>query len=63
MATERPHLAVIGAGPAGLAASLAAAARGVRVTLIDSAPGAGGQFYRRAPAGLGGRRPGARPHR
>ena len=32
-----PSLAVIGAGPAGLAATLAAAARGIRVTLIDSA--------------------------
>ncbi|MFJ1608977.1 NAD(P)/FAD-dependent oxidoreductase [Streptomyces sp. NPDC088253] len=62
MATERPHLAVIGAGPAGLAASLAAAARGVRVTLIDSAAGAGGQFYRRPPAGLGARRPEALHH-
>ncbi|MET7349714.1 NAD(P)/FAD-dependent oxidoreductase [Streptomyces mirabilis] len=63
MATERPHLAVIGAGPAGLAASLAAAAHGVRVTLIDSAAGAGGQFYRRPPAGLGARRPEALHHR
>ncbi|MFD8212311.1 NAD(P)/FAD-dependent oxidoreductase [Streptomyces sp. NPDC059697] len=62
MATERPHLAVIGAGPAGLAASLAAAAHGVRVTLIDSAAGAGGQFYRRPPAGLGARRPQALHH-
>lgn len=34
---EGPHLAVVGAGPAGLAAALAAAARGVRVTLVDSA--------------------------
>ncbi|MFE2691482.1 FAD-dependent oxidoreductase [Streptomyces mirabilis] len=63
MATERPHLAVIGAGPAGLAASLAAAAHGVRVTLIDSAAGAGGQFYRRPPAGLRARRPEALHHR
>ncbi|MET7782982.1 FAD-dependent oxidoreductase [Streptomyces mirabilis] len=63
MATERPHLAVIGAGPAGLAASLAAAAHGVRVTLIDSAAGAGGQFYRRPPAGLGARRPESLHHR
>ena len=60
--TERPHLAVIGAGPAGLAASLAAAARGVRVTLIDAAPDAGGQFYRQPAAGLGARRPQALHH-
>ncbi|MFD8736202.1 FAD-dependent oxidoreductase [Streptomyces sp. NPDC059618] len=62
--TDGPHrLAVIGAGPAGLAASLAAAAHGVRVTLIDSAPAAGGQFYRRPASGLGARRPGALHHR
>ncbi|MFJ9893136.1 FAD-dependent oxidoreductase [Streptomyces sp. NPDC091280] len=48
--TDRPHLAVIGAGPAGLAATLAAAAQGVRVTLLDSAARAGGQFYRRPAA-------------
>lgn len=63
MAAERPHLAVIGAGPAGLAASLAAAAHGVRVTLIDSAAQAGGQFYRQPATGLGARRPGALHHR
>ncbi|MET7983077.1 MULTISPECIES: NAD(P)/FAD-dependent oxidoreductase [unclassified Streptomyces] len=62
--TDGPHrLAVIGAGPAGLAASLAAAARGIRVTLVDSAPAAGGQFYRRPASGLGARRPGALHHR
>ncbi|MER5917372.1 NAD(P)/FAD-dependent oxidoreductase [Streptomyces sp. NPDC001982] len=60
--TERPHLAVIGAGPAGLAASLAAAARGVRVTLIDAAAEAGGQFYRQPAAALGARRPEALHH-
>ncbi|MFD9329802.1 FAD-dependent oxidoreductase, partial [Streptomyces sp. NPDC060065] len=60
--TERPHLAVIGAGPAGLAAALAAAARGIRVTLIDSAGEAGGQFYRQPAAGLGARRPRALHH-
>jgi NADPH-dependent 2,4-dienoyl-CoA reductase/sulfur reductase-like enzyme len=54
--TDRPHLAVIGAGPAGLAASLAAAARGIRVTLIDSGAEAGGQFYRRPPSEMGARR-------
>ncbi|MGP4044607.1 FAD-dependent oxidoreductase [Streptomyces sp. 2A115] len=58
----RPHLAVIGAGPAGLAAALAAAARGVRVTVADSAAEAGGQFYRQPAAGLGARRPQALHH-
>lgn len=55
--TEQPHLAVIGAGPAGLAATVAAASHGVRVTLIDSAPEAGGQFYRQPAAELRARRP------
>ncbi|MET7651382.1 FAD-dependent oxidoreductase [Streptomyces sp. NPDC005486] len=62
MAEHRPVLAVIGAGPAGLAAALAAAARGMRVVLIDSGVEAGGQFYRQPPHGLGARRPQALPH-
>jgi NADPH-dependent 2,4-dienoyl-CoA reductase/sulfur reductase-like enzyme len=37
---------VVGAGPAGLAAALAAARDGVRVTMIDAAPVAGGQIWR-----------------
>ena len=58
----RAELAVIGAGPAGLAATLAAAARGVRVTLIDSGPQAGGQFYRLPAAEFGARRARALHH-
>ncbi|XUL92465.1 FAD-dependent oxidoreductase [Streptomyces galilaeus] len=61
--TERPHLAVIGAGPAGLAAAVAAAAHGVHVTLLDSAAQAGGQFYRRPATELNSRRPQALHHR
>ncbi|MFF5038734.1 FAD-dependent oxidoreductase [Streptomyces nigra] len=57
-----PHLAVVGAGPAGLAAALAAAARDVRVTLLDAAPQAGGQFHRRPAAALRARRPQALHH-
>ncbi|MFG2358879.1 NAD(P)/FAD-dependent oxidoreductase [Streptomyces sp. NPDC048521] len=60
--TERPHLAVIGAGPAGLAGALAAAARGVHVTLLDAADQAGGQFYRQPAPALGARRPQALHH-
>ncbi|MFJ3230708.1 NAD(P)/FAD-dependent oxidoreductase [Streptomyces sp. NPDC086787] len=54
---ERPHLAVIGAGPAGLAAALTAAAGGVRVTLVDAAEAVGGQFYRQPAEGFGAGRP------
>ena len=63
MTDDRPHLAVIGAGPAGLAATVAAATHGVRVTLIDSAPQAGGQFYRQPADALNARRPQALHHR
>ncbi|MFE1023984.1 FAD-dependent oxidoreductase [Streptomyces sp. NPDC058818] len=59
----RTDLAVIGAGPAGLAAALAAAARGVRVTVVDAADRPGGQFFRQPAAELGARRPGALHHR
>ncbi|SEQ14975.1 Pyruvate/2-oxoglutarate dehydrogenase complex, dihydrolipoamide dehydrogenase (E3) component [Streptomyces sp. yr375] len=62
MTERRPTLAVIGAGPAGLAATSAAAARGVRVVLIDSAAEAGGQFYRQPAQGLRARRPQALHH-
>ncbi|GHE08607.1 NAD(P)/FAD-dependent oxidoreductase [Streptomyces alanosinicus] len=60
--TERAHLAVVGAGPAGLAGALAAAERGVRVTLVDAAEQAGGQFYRQPARPLGARRPKALHH-
>ena len=60
---DRPHLAVIGAGPAGLAAAVAAAAHGARVTLLDSAARAGGQFYRQPAAELRAARPQALHHR
>jgi thioredoxin reductase/bacterioferritin-associated ferredoxin len=44
----RTEVAVVGAGPGGMAAALAAADAGCRVTLIDSAPRAGGQIYRQS---------------
>ncbi|MFI9168747.1 FAD-dependent oxidoreductase [Streptomyces lincolnensis] len=62
MTSERPHLAVIGAGPAGLAATVAAASHGVRVTLVDASPEAGGQFYQQPAAELRARRPQALHH-
>ncbi|MEU6557558.1 NAD(P)/FAD-dependent oxidoreductase [Streptomyces sp. NPDC046915] len=59
---ERMRLVVVGAGPAGLAATLAAAARGVHVTLVDAGPEAGGQFYRQPATALGARRARALHH-
>jgi D-hydroxyproline dehydrogenase subunit alpha len=37
---------VVGAGPAGISAARAAAARGAHVTLVDAGPSVGGQFFR-----------------
>lgn len=42
----RAGLVVVGAGPAGLAAALAASRAGVDVVLLDAAPVAGGQIWR-----------------
>lgn len=47
------ELLVVGAGPAGLEGALAAASGGVRVLLLDAAPGPGGQIWRGARAGKG----------
>lgn len=58
----RTDLAVIGAGPAGLAAALAAERRGLRVALVDAAPEPGGQFYRQPAPALRAERPQALHH-
>ena len=42
--SRRPTLAVVGAGPAGLAAATSAAERGFAVTLFEKSPSIGGQF-------------------
>lgn len=46
---ETTDLLIIGAGPAGIAAALAAAPSGARITLIDDNPLAGGQIWRDGP--------------
>lgn len=49
-ASLEADVAVVGAGPAGIAAAVHAAERGARVALLDSAPRPGGQIWRhRAP--------------
>ncbi len=48
--TEQVEIAVVGAGPGGLSAALAAARAGARVTLIDGYGRPGGQYFRQAAA-------------
>ncbi|WP_326686330.1 FAD-dependent oxidoreductase [Streptomyces sp. NBC_01795] len=51
------HVAVVGAGPAGLAAARTALAAGARVTLIDAAEQPGGQYHRMLPEAYAADRP------
>lgn len=53
---------VVGAGPAGLNAALAAAEAGVSVGLIDAGRSVGGQFHRQLPEEFGAERPGRLQH-
>jgi NADPH-dependent 2,4-dienoyl-CoA reductase/sulfur reductase-like enzyme len=53
---------VVGAGPAGLNAALAAAEGGVSVGLIDAGRAVGGQFHRQLPEEFGAERPGRLQH-
>jgi NADPH-dependent 2,4-dienoyl-CoA reductase/sulfur reductase-like enzyme len=46
MTLETTDLAILGAGPAGMAAATTAAALGLRVTLLDEQEAVGGQIYR-----------------
>ena len=52
--TKSIELAVVGAGPAGMAAAAQAAELGLTVTLIDTFSSAGGQYYKQTPPALGG---------
>ena len=47
---ERLDILVVGAGPAGIAAAVTAAAAGKRVGLVDDNPAAGGQIWRSGAA-------------
>jgi NADPH-dependent 2,4-dienoyl-CoA reductase/sulfur reductase-like enzyme len=49
---DRVEVAVVGAGPGGLSAALAAAEAGAQVTLIDSNQSPGGQYFKQAAAEL-----------
>ncbi|MET9882768.1 NAD(P)/FAD-dependent oxidoreductase [Streptomyces sp. NPDC006430] len=55
-------LAIVGAGPAGLAAAVTAADLGLRVTVLDAGERPGGQFYRHPAPGLGAAHPEALHH-
>ncbi len=48
--TEQVEVAIVGAGPGGLCAALAAAKAGAQVTLIDSNQSPGGQYLKEAAA-------------
>ncbi|WP_030154461.1 FAD-dependent oxidoreductase [Streptomyces sp. NRRL S-244] len=60
--TAPPDLAIVGAGPAGLAAAVTAAGLGLRVVLLDAGERPGGQYYRHPAPGLGADRPEALHH-
>ncbi|QNE77687.1 FAD-dependent oxidoreductase [Streptomyces finlayi] len=60
--SEPYDLAVIGAGPAGLAGAVAAADMGLKVALLDASAHTGGQFYRTPHPALGAVRPEALHH-
>ncbi|MGE5234314.1 MAG: FAD-dependent oxidoreductase [Acidobacteriota bacterium] len=49
--TRNVDVAVVGAGPAGIAAACRAAEAGARVLVLDENPGAGGQIWRGPAAG------------
>ncbi|WP_156724935.1 FAD/NAD(P)-dependent oxidoreductase [Streptomyces apocyni] len=61
-ASQPYDLAVIGAGPAGLAGAVTAAGLGLSVALLDASEHVGGQFYRHPAATLGAVRPEALHH-
>jgi D-hydroxyproline dehydrogenase subunit alpha len=51
---DRVELAVIGAGPAGIAAAVTAAEAGVETVLVDAQPRPGGQYFKQSPDAVRG---------
>ena len=49
---ESTELAIVGAGPAGMSAAVAARASGLQVVMLDDQPRPGGQVFRRGPKPL-----------
>jgi D-hydroxyproline dehydrogenase subunit alpha len=49
---ESAELAIVGAGPAGMSAAVAARASGLQVVMLDDQPRPGGQVFRRGPRPL-----------
>ncbi len=60
--SEAYDLAVLGAGPAGLAGAVTAAELGLSVVLLDASDRPGGQFYRHPAPAMGAARPEALHH-
>ena len=46
MSLKEVDVAIIGSGPAGMSAAMAAREHGLKVTVLDEQPSAGGQIYR-----------------
>jgi len=51
--TNESRVVVVGAGPAGMAAAIAAADAGCAVTVLDAGTRPGGQYYRQPPPSFG----------
>ncbi|MEU5551503.1 NAD(P)/FAD-dependent oxidoreductase [Micromonospora sp. NPDC047793] len=62
MTGVRVDVAVVGAGPAGLAAALASAEAGARVAIVDAGVRPGGQYWRSPAPGAGRFRPATLHH-